>query len=447
VISLVLPGVINSFTANTFVVTKATPIILTWSTSNAFPPTLNGNPVATSGSATYNILATQTFTLKAYSEAGGQTKSLTIIVSDVVVPPPVTPPPVTPPPTTVICTPGALKCIGADLYVCNTTGTAWTLKTANSPTCAQVGGEPNFLADPKGWVAWFFLYSWELITGFLLGSFKTLLLNINNFTVNYMAQLVTFIADPVVKLKSWLNGVYVTVSSFISQINSGIVSWWTTTSKSVVDWINNAANGVRAWMNDQIGILQRGWDNVTSGIQAWVNDQIGIFQRGWENVTSGIQTWINDQIGILQRGWNATFGQIPGMITNAINTLRGWIDATVIALKVLIDAANKAVIQWFNDQLGILQRGWDATFGEIPDLIDNAILGIKDFIFDTVPGIVEGVIMGLIESIPGLQTVIDFIGGLYDTLMGKYPKDPELITIQEKQQTAKQKLEAIYGRR
>jgi predicted translin family RNA/ssDNA-binding protein len=55
--------------------------------------------------------------------------------------------------------------------------------------------------------------------------------------------------------------------------------------------------------------------------------------------------------------------------------------------------------------------------------------------------------MGLIESIPGLQTVIDFIGGLYDTLMGKYPKDEVITEVQQKQKDAKQQLEELFARK
>lgn len=425
---------------------KGYPVTLTWSSSNALRCNINGIDVPASGSKTYYPTSTTTYTLQALSEAGGQSKSITVIVSSVSVPTTPTTPPVTPPSTTVICVPGALKCIGPDLYVCNTAGTAWTLKQANSPTCQAAAATPNFWVDPIGWVIAVITQAWEAMLGFVSGGFNLFLNNIKNFINNFSIQLAALIRDPLKTLRGWLDGVYIAVSSLVSQINSAIGSWWTSTSKTVVDWINNAVNAVKTWFNDQIGILQRGWDNVVAGLSTWLNDQIAILQRGWNNVVSGIQKWFTDQIAILQRGWDLTFGRIPDLISSAIQTLRGWIDGIIAAIRIVIDTADKAILKWFEDQIGILQRGWDNTFALIPKIIETYIVGVKSWVFDIVPGIVEGVIIGLIESIPGLKKVIDFIGSLYDTLTGKHPTDPQIQENKEKTQKLRNQLQDMVNR-
>jgi phage-related protein len=403
--------------------------------------------VSASGSKTYYPAATTTYTLKAYSEAGGESRSLTVIVEggggdgggggggdDDEEP-------------EIICTPGALKCIGPDLYVCNTKGTAWALKTANSPTCAAGGSTPDFWKDPIGWVIAVITQAWESMLGFVTGQFNLFLANLKNFQNNFATQLAAFIADPLKSLRSWLDDVYAGIQDIANEVTKSITEWWDSTATSVQSWIDDATGGITTWFNDQVKILQRGWDNVTSGLQTWFSDQIGILQRGWNNVVAGIRTWTSEQIGILQRGWDQTFAKIPGMISTAVDALSIYMNNQ---LKLMQDGWNnivKGINTWVSDQLGIFQRGLDAVRLDISGLIDTATAGIHDFVYDTVPGIVENVIMGLIEGIPGLQTVIDFIGSLYDTLTGKYPKDPELNDIQKRERDARERLRLLFERK
>jgi hypothetical protein len=390
---------------------------------------------------------TTTYTLSAYSEAGGQSRSLTVIVSSAPTPPPPTPPPPTPPPPQVICTPGALKCIGPDLYVCNSSGSAWTLKTKNSPTCAAGGSTPDFWTDPVGWVIGTITKAWEAMLGFVSGQFNIFLNNLKSFQDTFMAQLAVFIADPLKSLRSWLDDVYASVSSIAGEVSKAIGSWW----------------------DDQVRILQRGWDNTVNGVKSWANDQMGILERGWNstfatvpslinNAIKGLSAWIDSGYKNIGEWWKSTskgltdalgsvWDDFSGYIGEQWTNLGDWWDDQVKILQRGWENVTNGLRTWFDDQIGILSRGWDSTFATIPGLINEATLGIKEFIFDTVPGIVEGVIMDLIKSIPGLQTVIDFIGGLYDTITGKYPKDPVITEIQEKQKTAKQQLEELFLRK
>ena len=233
----------------------------------------------------------------------------------------------------IICTPGALKCIGLDLYVCNTAGTAWTLKQANSPTCATAGAEPNFLLDPKGWVAWFFISAWEAITGFIIGSFKTLLQNINNFQINFMAQLVLFIKDPLKTLHSWLDGVYVALSTLAGQITTGVKKWYDDNLKSTVDAIGVKLTGFRDWIGS-------GWDSLS----AW-----------WTTKSAEVGKWIDDQAGIFKRGWDNTFATWPDLFNTKMKELDDWRRGIVDDQSVLRKDAGNIVVAflkgWFMEQI------------------------------------------------------------------------------------------------
>ena len=441
-----LPGKINSFTANTFYVTLGQSVVLSWSTSYVTSASLNNTTVGTSGSKTFYPTSTTTYTLRAYSEAGGETRSLTVIVSGLT-PPPTPPPPSPPPPEPkVICTPGELKCIGADLYVCNATGTSWTLKQKNSPTCTTGGQVPDFWTDPIGWVVGTITKAWEAMLGFVSGQFNIFLNNLKTWQVNFAAQLAVFIKDPLKALRSWLDGIYAGISAITAEVTKSIGSWWDSTSKTVSSWISSATSAVSSWVSDQLGILKRGWDATFATIPGLIS-----------NAIKGLSAWIDSGFRNIGEWWNSTSKALWDAINSAWNDFSGWIGRqwdnlgawwsdTVKTLQRGWDSIVEGVRDWFDDQIEILQRGWDSTFATIPDLINNTVIGIKAYIIDVVPGMVEGVIMGLIESIPGLKTVIDFIGSLFDLLTGKYPRHENIQEAQQQQQAHQQKINEILAR-
>jgi hypothetical protein len=340
-----------------------------------------------------------------------------------------------------------LKCIGPDLYVCNTKGTAWTLKTANSPTCAAGGSTPDFWKDPIGWVISVITQAWESMLGFVTGQFNLFLANLKNFQNNFMTQLAAFIQDPLKSLRNWLDGVYTTIASITGQIVDGIGKWYDDNLAGTIDTIQTTLTGVRdsvggwwdglgTWFDEQKIILQRGWDNTTNGIKTWFNDQVTILQRGWDNVSSDLKTWFNDQKVILQRGWDKVSADT-----------KTWFNEQMVIMQRGWDKVTDDTRTWFNDQVGIFQTGIDKVHKDMDDWGKEINTGIHDFVYDTVPGIVENVIMGLIEGIPGLQTVLDFIQSLYNTLTGNYPKDPELNDIQTKEREARERLRLLFERK
>jgi hypothetical protein len=395
---MVLPGVVVSFTANVYLINPGQSATLTWVTNNPVSASLNGATVASNGSKSVSPSVTTTYTLQSYTEGGGTSKSLTIVVAGTVPPP-------TPPPTTtynlnittvpggctvtisdystfttptngvmtiggvpagthtitvskvgyqaatlsrsftgtvtltvsltaspVICTPGALKCIGVDLYVCNTAGTAWTLKTANSPTCKAAGAIPDFWVDPVGWVIGTITAAWEAMLGFISGQFNIFLNNLKNFQNNFMAQLVAFIADPVTKLKAWLAGIWTTLTTVVSEISKGITSWWASTSASVMSWINSAIKSANDWIANFATTISSWWTTASKSVMDWINAAVKGVSDWATSFAASISTWWNGILPGLQSGWNTITGSFQGLIDTAVSGIKTWAEGFINTL-------------------------------------------------------------------------------------------------------------------
>ena len=206
----------------------------------------------------------------------------------------------TPHPKPVICTPGEHKCTGSDLYVCNSEGTAWNLEAANSPICKPTGGCPDFWTDPVGAVYCWIITSIEATLQLTAVGFLTLIANINNFLINFGADLVLFINDPVTKIKDWMGDTWATITEVTSSISAGITAWWNTTSANIGEWWNSATEDAVNWVNGIAGtlgdIITHSWSEVTDmawgtieGFVNWTNEQLLSI---WE----GIQGWAGDMI-------------------------------------------------------------------------------------------------------------------------------------------------------
>lgn len=280
----------------------------------------------------------------AYSEGGGTSRSLNVTITGIVppVPPPPTPPPPTPP--TVICTPGALKCIGPDLYVCNTSGTAWILKQKNSPTCQIAGNEPNFFLQPQAWIAWFFVTAWEALTSFIIGGWKTLLLNIQSFQTNFMAQLVIFIQDPIKALKGWLAGVFLLVASFALEFAKNITVWWTATQVIVKKLIDDAVGTIGDISKIVLTVIDGWWKTAVLGVQTLISAAL-----------TGINTFIS--------GFGAAIDAIRNAIMVAVSAL---INVATSSFGTLLNFATKElyelIIKYINEFVEMIVTGFFSGF-------------------------------------------------------------------------------------
>lgn len=147
-------------------------------------------------------------------------------------------------------------------------------------------------------------------------------------------------------------------------------------------FITDPLKSLRGWLDGVYAGISAIAGEVTKGITSWWDSTSASVMSWIDTASASVTTWVNDQIGILQRGWDTTFATIPGLITNATADFSAW-----------IDTGFKNIGAWWDDQVEILQRGWDTTFAQVPDLISGAVSGIKTW--------VEGFINTLIETVVG----------------------------------------------
>jgi len=403
--------------------------------------------VGLSGSKSVTPMTTTTYTLTTMGELGAPSKSLTVNVAggggdggdgggggggggD-----------------TIICTPGALKCIGPDLYVCNTAGTAWTLKTANSPTCAAGGSTPDFWTDPVGWVIGTITKSWEAMLGFVTGQFNIFLANLKNFQDNFSLQLAAFIADPLKSLRKWLDGVYAGISAIAGEVTKGITSWWDSTSASVMSWIDTASASVTTWVNDQIGILKRGWDTTFATIPGLIT-----------NATADFSAWIDTGFKNIGAWWTSTAASVTSWIQTATNNLTTWINGVVKGINDAWTTATTAISKAWNDavtglsayvntQFNALKTTVEGIPGAVQGLIDTAVSGMKDWVLGVIPDLVSAMFEWAKPIIKPIQDAVGWLGQIAGVFNNTYPKDPEIISIQEKQKKAQELLQKLYARK
>lgn len=67
-------------------------------------------------------------------------------------------------------------------------------------------------------------------------------------------------------------------------------------------------------------------------------------------LASSLTTWWNDQVGILQRGWDATFAQVPGLIGDAVSGVKTWVEERVAEiLQALADSFFTGLTKGINE--------------------------------------------------------------------------------------------------
>jgi phage-related protein len=380
--------------------------------------------VSTSGSKTYYPTTSTIYKLMAYSEAGGQSQSLTVVVT-ALPPPPIPPPPTPPPPPPpVICTPGALKCIGADLYVCNTAGTEWTLKTANSPTCAAGGSTPDFWTDPVGWVIGTITKAWESMLGFVTGQFNIFLANLKSFQNNFGTQLAAFIADPLKSLRGWLDGIYASLSAIAGEVTKGISSWWETAQTSVKGWVDTAVKSSNDWIKGFPLTISTWWNSTLASVNAAIGTAV-------KNANDWIQTFPTT----LSNWWTTTTASVTKWISTAIVDVKTWVqgvtktidDAWKTATSAIGTAWNNAVTgltAFVNTQFTALKNTIEGIPGAIQGLIDTAVSGVKDWTETFVPDLVSAMFEWAKPIIKPIQDAVGFLESIAGVFTRTQPEDP-----------------------
>jgi len=340
----------------------------------------------------------------------------------------------------VICTPGELKCIGADLYVCNATGTSWTLKQKNSPTCTTSGQVPDFWTDPVGWVIAVITQAWEAMLGFVSGQFNIFLANVKNFTINYMTQLVAFIRDPVTTLRSWLDTAYATISAITGQITKGISDWWTTAQTTVKGWVDTAVKSANDFIKNFPSLLSDWWKSTSSSVGAWIDSAVKSANDWIKNFPATISSW-----------WSSTVSSVQGWIAGAVTSLQSWTNGLIAGVKDALASASTAITNawssavdglssWFSSAINDINDFLGGIWDTIGDLIDNAVAGVKDYIGDFVPNLVSGMFEWAKPLVDPLMKAADWLGSIGELITGKKPEDEK---IQETRDSVKQHQDAV----
>jgi len=343
-------------------------------------------------------------------------------------------------PQPVICTPGALECHGTDLYVCNQAGTAWTLKQANSPTCQAGGQIPDFWNDPVGWVIGTITAAWESMLGFVSGQFNVFLANVKNFQENFSEQLAEFINDPIGHVRDWVEDIIPTLGDWWDGIVDGIGEWYDTNIGPAIDTMGEKIDDLRDWVGSGYDSLASWWqdirvdigswiDDAVSGINEWIADFPATIGAWWDDAITGITTWFNEQIDILKRGWDVV-----------VDDLGAWWDDQVEILQNGWDNVVSGMETWFDDQVTILQRGWDATFATIPDIIGDAVNGVKEWVEDFVPEVVGAMFEWAKPIVDPIVNAAGWIGDIAGIITGQKPEEPE---IKHARETIKEQREKI----
>ena len=232
-------------------------------------------------------------------------------------------------PQPVICTPGALKCQGVDLYVCNQAGTAWTLKQANSPTCQAEGNIPSFWDDPPGWILGVITAAWESMLGFVSGQFNIFLANVKNFQENFSEQLAEFILDPIGHVRDWVEDIIPTLGDWWDGIVDGIGEWYDTNIGPTFDAMGEKIDDLRDWIGSGYDSLADWWSDVRVDVGNWIDDAVSGFSSWIDSGFDSIGDWWDDQAEILQRGWDTTFAQVPDLIGGAVDGIKTWAEEFV----------------------------------------------------------------------------------------------------------------------
>jgi len=211
---------------------------------------------------------------------------------------------VIPPEPEVICTPGEKKCIGDDLYECNSAGTKWDLKESNAKICETGTACPNFWTDPVGAVICWIIGGLEGLLGWTQGSLLTTLGNVRDLITNFFGDIYDFFSD--------------VVGSVVDIINDNVGSifdWLSDQFFDFVDWLRDIQGDIAGFVTDAIGgaigFLETGIADLWTSIQGFAGDIADAVSEG----VSGFVDWSADQLGSIWEGIQTWFAEaISGFV-------------------------------------------------------------------------------------------------------------------------------------
>lgn len=186
-------------------------------------------------------------------------------------------------------------------------------------------------------------------------------------------------------------------------------------------WITN----IVTWATTQLTNL----GNILSSIGAQISKALqGIAGTIVSYVTSAVQTAYN--------ALSSAIGAAVKTITDALSSLSTWIQTSMASLAAAITTKINDMVKWVNS---------------IPEAVSSyvggIVLEIQKWTTQTITSMVGAMFEWAKPIIKPIQDAVGWLGQIAGIFNNTYPKDPEVITIQEKQKKAKELLQKLYERK
>lgn len=382
-----LPGKINSFSANVYLILKGQTVTVSWSTSNSVAPSLNGASVPPSGSKNYTLQATTTFTLKAFSEAGGDTQSLTVrIIGDT------TP---TPPPSpayyrlTIYTDPGACTVnvsdvgtftsavsssitignISAGYHVLTVSKEGYTTYTETlnftgnvtrtvplkrAPVICKAGdvkciGLDLYECNPSG-------------TEWLLKEKNSKICALQSAEPDFLKDPLGWIVWAIVSSFEAITGFLVSGFKVLMQnVNNFMVNF----SLQLVEFIKDPVSKLHGWLD---GVFVAAGDflkGVQDGIGKWYDDNLKGTVDAIGETLNGVKDWIGSGWDSLTAWWGAQMILLEFIWDNKMELFQLIMDESIFNINLDVDFKIVKTREWIEEQQ---RKGKEATL-EREDLI------------------------------------------------------------------------------
>jgi phage-related protein len=145
-------------------------------------------------------------------------------------------------------------------------------------------------------------------------------------------------------------------------------------------------------------------------------------------VTSAIQTAYNALSGAISAAAAA--------INSALSSLSTWIQTSLASLAAAITTRINDLVKWV-----------ESIPKAFSDYIGGIVLEIQKWTTQTITTMVSAMFEWAKPIIQPIQDAVGWLGQIAGLFNNTYPKDPEIISIQEKQKKAKELLIKLYPKK
>ena len=372
--------------------------------------------VALSGSKRVSPTSTITYDGIAYSMVGSDRDSVTITVTEPPAPPPEPPPPEPPPP-----------------------------EPPEPPLPPTPEDCPDFWADPVGAVTCWIIKSIEATLGLVSGGFLSFITYLQQWSAGFTIEFWYFLQDPISSIKTWMNGVFVTIQDLFGQISSSISTWWTQAVIDVGIMITNATIGFSSWIDERF-----------TGINDWWADAQTVWGTWWEERLSGLEDWINDFSTKVNNWYNSNIQPTIDAIQSRLNdfgdyikgipdVLGQWWQDRIIEFGVWIVEATAAANDFIAGFPDLIGTWWNDRVLEMGLWLAERNAEFDLWVKNVLPGIVEDMFKLPEWMTKPFEAIGQFATLMYNLLTGKYPEDRIIIEYKENFKEQTDRVKRVLG--